>query len=64
MARKYVWIVTKCEDGKTATVVWHSKTMEDARKVASGLDFGNFEGPCPLDMYPIGATFAIEDADA
>jgi hypothetical protein len=64
MARKYVWIVTKCEDGKTATVVWHAKTMEDARKVASGLDFGNFEGPCPVDLYPIGKTFSVESADA
>ena len=59
MARKFVWIVTKCEDGNTATVVWHSKTLEDARKIASGLDFGNFEGPVPVDMYPIGERIPV-----
>lgn len=64
MARKYVWIVTKCEDGKTATVAWHAKTAEDAKSVSEGLEFGSYEGPVPLDMYPIGKTFAVESAKA
>ena len=64
MQRKYVWIVTQCLDGKTAKVVQHCKTLDAARRIGSGLDGGNWEGPSPLDMYPIGKTFAIETEEA
>jgi len=58
--RAYVWIVTQCTDGKTAKVVRHSESMGAARHCASILDYGNFEGPVPLDMYPIGKTFRVD----
>lgn len=64
MQRKYGWIVTQCLDGKTAKVVRHCKTLDEARRVGSALSGGNWEGPSPLDMYPVGKEFAIEDADA
>ena len=63
MDRKYVWIVTVCDDGKTAKVVKHCESMEAARRRASLTDYGNFEGPVPADLYPLGTTFEIESDD-
>lgn len=60
MQRKYVWIVTKqTADGASARVVFRADSMEEARK-RSEFKGGNFEGPVPSDMYPLGKIIELE----
>ncbi len=64
MARKYVWIVTRCSDGKTVEVVRQCETMQGARATSNLMDYCGFEGPVPADMYPVGKTWPVDGEEA
>lgn len=65
MKRRYVWIVTvAAEDGKTARVLSHHETQSEARARQLFLDFGGYEGPVPVDLYPVGKVFPLVDEAA
>ncbi len=54
MTRKYVWIVTKLTaDEKAVRVVSRLATQAEA-EARSKFPGGNYEGPVPADMYPLG----------
>lgn len=62
MQSTHCWIVTQAShDGKTAEVVAHRLTQEDAEETANHVWNGGFEGPVPIAMYPIGKVFPLVD---
>jgi len=62
MRTEYVWISTKAShNGKTAIVMAHHKTREQAEAFIEDVYNGGYEGPVKKINYPIGLEFQIAE---
>ena len=58
--RRYTWIATTTDAAGThATVLSHHATSREAFEAQRELPHGGYEGPVPVDMYPVGKRFPI-----
>jgi hypothetical protein len=58
--RRYTWIATASDAAGThATVLSHHTTSREAFEAQRHLPHGGYEGPVPVDMYPVGKRFPI-----
>lgn len=59
------WIVTKVADGgDQAVVVGRYRTASAAAEHACGIPNAGWEGPVPLDAYPVGRTWSTDESGA
>ena len=63
MKRKYCWISTTASEDGLTLVVRHRHASEAEAKYFSETDAtgrGGYEGPVPIDMYPVGKVVELD----